>query len=153
MRRLMVLCCAATLVGCAKKEKTPAADSSSMMTMTPPPATMADMAGKWTVRVMPATGDSTLLTYELNATADTAGWTMTAAGRAPIPLRVSPMVGDSVVIEAGPYPSLLRKDIQVWTSSVFRQEGGHLVGTTVAHYSVKTADSVVTLRQDGTKNP
>jgi hypothetical protein len=150
MRRLMVLGCAAVLAACAKKEQPPAADSSAMAT--PPAATMADMAGKWTFQVRREGSDSVLLTYELNATADTSGWTMTFPGRDPIPLRVSPMAGDSVVAEAGPYESALRKGVQVWTHNVIRLEGGNLVGATVAHYS-RGQDTVVNLRQTGTKAP
>ena len=153
MRRLMVLGCAAVLAACAKKEGQPAADTSAMVTPpAPAPAmTMADFAGKWSVKVMPATVDSTLLTYELNATADTTGWTMTFPGRAAIPLRVSPVSGDSVVIEAGPYASALRKNVQVWTHAVARMQGGHIVSTVVAHYATSSPDSVVNLRSDGTR--
>jgi hypothetical protein len=64
MRRLMVLSCAAVLAACAKKDQPPAADSSAMMT--PPAATMADMAGKWTMQNQARRSDSVLLTYELN---------------------------------------------------------------------------------------
>lgn len=152
MRRLTVLACAVVLAACAKKEEaTPAADSSAMAT--PPAPTMADMAGKWTVNVMREGSDSVLLTYDLTATGDTAGWTMMFPGRDPIPLRVSPMAGDSVVAEAGPYESALRKGVQVWTHSVLRMQGGNVMGTTVAHYAVQTADSVVNLRQQGTRAP
>ena len=151
MRRLMVLCSAAVLAACAKKEQPPAADSSAMAT--PPAPTMADMAGKWSMQTRLEGSDSVLLTYELNATADTSGWTITFTGRDPIPVRVTPMAGDSVVTEAGPYASALRKGVQVWTHNVMRMEGGKLVGRTVAHYAVKTADSVATLRAEGTRAP
>lgn len=151
MRRFMVLCCAAVLAACAKKDQPPAADSSAVMT--PPAPTMADMAGKWTVNVMREGSDSVILSYDLAATGDTSGWAMTFPGRDPIPLRVTPMAGDSVVAEAGPYESALRKGVQVWTHSVMRMQGGNLMGTTVAHYAVKTADSLVNLRQQGTRAP
>jgi hypothetical protein len=157
MRRFMLVCCAIGLAACAKKEKAPAADSSAMATPpapAPAPAmTLADLAGKWTVKVMPETGDSTLLTYVLNATADTTGWTMTFPGRAAIPIRVGPVSGDSVVTEAGPYPSALRKGVQVWTHNVTRLKDGKLMGTTVAHYATSKPDSVVNLRSEGTKAP
>ena len=150
MRRLMVLGCVAVLAACAKKDQPPAADSSAMMT--PPAATMADLAGKWTMQTRREGSDSVLLTYELNATADTSGWTMTFPGRDPIALRVSPMAGDSVVSEAGPYESALRKGVQVWTHSVMRMQDGKIVGATVAHYS-SGADTLVNLRQEGTRVP
>jgi hypothetical protein len=151
MRRLMVLSCAAVLAACAKKDQPPATDTTAMMT--PPAATMADMAGKWSVQVMREGSDSVILTYEMNATADTSGWTLTFPGRDPIALRVSPMAGDSVVAEAGPYESALRKGVQVWTHNVMRLSAGSLVGTSVAHYAVSTPDSVVNLHSTGTKAP
>lgn len=150
MRRLMALGCAAVLVACAKKDQPPATDTTAMMT--PPAATMADMAGKWTFQVRREGSDSVLMTYELNASADTSGWTMMFPGRDPIALRVSPMAGDSVVAEAGPYESALRKGVQVWTHSVLRLDAGKIVGATVAHYA-SGADTVVNLRQEGTKAP
>ena len=151
MRCLTVLCCAAVLAACAKKEQPPAADSSAMAT--PPAATMADMAGTWSVKTMPMGSDSVLLTYEMTATADTSGWMITFPGRDPIPARVSPMMGDSVIIEAGPYESALRKGVQVWIHSVARLDGGKMVSSTVAHYAVNTPDSVVNLRGEGTRAP
>jgi len=36
---------------------------------------------------------------------------------------------------------------------VFHLQNGMLKGTTIAHYSVKTADSVRTLMTEGTKKP
>jgi hypothetical protein len=152
MRRFTVLCCVAVLAACAKKDQPPAADSSAMMT--PPAATMADLAGKWNFQTKREGSDSVLLTYELNATADTSGWTITFPGRDPIPVRVvAAMAGDSVVTEAGPYESALRKGVQVWTHNVFHLESGSLRGTSVAHYAVNTADSVVNLTSTGTKAP
>jgi hypothetical protein len=154
MHRFALVCCAVALVGCAKKEPKPAADSSAMVT--PPAAApaidLAQVAGKWTVRVMPEATDSTILTYELNATADPAGWTLTFPGRQPIPLRVTPS-GDSLIIDAGPYESALRKGVQVTTHSITRMAGGMLVSNVVAHYAVSSPDSVTHLRSEGTRNP
>lgn len=154
MRRFTLVCCAAVLASCAKKDNTPAADSSAMATPPAPAAiNLADVAGKWTVRVMPEMGDSTLVTYELNATGETTGWTMTFPGRPAIPFRIVSVAGDSVMTEAGPFESALRKGVQVWTEGVFRLEGGRLMGTTVAHYTTTNPDSVITLRSEGTRAP
>ena len=49
---------------------------------------LADVAGKWTVRATPESGDTTTTTYVLTATADTSGWTVTYPGGQPIPVRV-----------------------------------------------------------------
>ena len=53
--------------------------------------------------------------------------------------------------DAGPYESVLRKGVKVTTHSVFRLQDGKLVGTTVAHYAIKGADSVRNLRSEGTR--
>ena len=130
------LCCAAALGGCTKTEKQPAADTAAMAAEAPAPAaiSLADVAGKWRVRGMSETGDSTLVTFELNATADPSGWTFIFPNRKPIPVRVT-TAGDSIMTEAGPYESVLRKGVQVTTRGVLRLEGGKLVGTTVARYA------------------
>jgi len=116
------------------------------------PINLASLAGMWTVKVMPATSDSVVTTYMLTATADTAGWTMTFPDRKPIPLHVS-VSGDTVMITAPQYESVLRKGVMVTTNSVLHLVGDTLMGATTAHYNVKTADSVVALRGKGTKMP
>ena len=157
MRSTIILCCAAALVGCAKSEK-PAADTTpAAATPAPPPPPpalkLSDVAGKWTVTGRSETGDS-LLTYVFTATGDTTGWSIKFPDRAkPVPVHVVAVAGDSVVIAAGPFPSALRKGVTVRTSGPIRIQNGKLVGTTVAHYSVKTADSVRTIRMEGTRKP
>ena len=148
MRRIAIIgCCTAAVVGCAKTEtKAPAVSQAP-----PPPAlALADVAGKWTVRGMNEAKDSTLVTYQLNATADTSGWTITFPNRKqPIPVRVTTVGGDSLVIEAGPYASVLRKGVQVSTHGVLRLQGGKLVGLTLAHYTTSKPDSVRRIAMEG----
>lgn len=153
MRRILLSLMAVGLAGCAKKDSPPAADSSAMMAP-PAPATMnlASVAGSWNMQTMPADRDTVLVSYVLTATADTAGWTLTFPGRAPIPIRILAVAGDSVVSEAGPYESALRPGVQVTTTTVNRMEGDALVGTTVARYSAGP-DTVLHLRSRGTKAP
>lgn len=110
---------------------------------------LADMAGRWNVRAMPATGDSTLVTYQLVATADTTGWNVTFPNRPPIAARVVAVAGDSIVTEVGPYQSVLRKGVTVWTRNVSRLHGGNLVGTFTAHYSTSGPDSLFYGRHEG----
>jgi hypothetical protein len=86
----------------------------------------------------------------LTATANTSGWTITFPGRKPIAERIT-VGGDSIIAEAGPYPSVRRKGVTVTTNGVLRLQGGNLVGTNTAHYKVKTADSVLTLNTTGTR--
>jgi len=152
MRRFtMLCCCAVAVVGCAKPEtKAPAA---SQTPPPPPPLSLADVAGKWTVKGMNEARDTTLVTYQLNTTADTSGWTILFPNRKPIPARVAAVAGDSLVMDAGPYESVLRKGMQVTTHGVLRLQNGKLVGLTVAHYKTATADSVRRIPMEGTRTP
>ena len=157
MRSTIILCCAAALVGCAKSEK-PAADTTpAAATPAPPPPPpalkLSDVAGKWKVTGRSETGDS-LLTYVFTATGDTTGWSMKFTDRAkPVVVHVTAVAGDSIVIDAGPYPSVLRKGVQVRTHGTMRLQDGKLVGGTVARYTVKTADSVRHIRTEATRAP
>lgn len=160
--RIAICCCAAVLAGCAKKESA-SADSTSAMasstssttatstTTTPAPLNLADVAGKWNMRSVPMSGDTSATTYVLTATANTSGWSMKFPGRAtPVPVKVS-VDGDSIMLAAGPYSSVRRKGVQVTTYGVARLQNGSIVGSTTAHYKVKTADSVLVLSMTGTK--
>lgn len=150
MRRLSLVVAVAAFAACGPKEQ-PAADTSAMAT--PPAAPMlslSDVAGTWTAKVMRQDSDSVILTYELVASADPTAWTITFAGRPPVPMHPT-ADGDSIIVSAGPYESALRKGVQVTTSGVFRLVNGELVGTTTAHYQTKTADSVATFRSVATK--
>jgi len=163
--RVAICCCAAVLAGCAKKDQG-VTDSTAMMASStsstttatttptpPPPATvnLADVAGKWDMHSVPASGtDTTSTNYVLTATATTSGWTISFPKRKPIAATVSTN-GDSIMIDAGPFSSARRKNVMVVTHTVERLSNGMLNGTTVAHYAVKTPDSVLTLTSTGTK--
>ncbi len=165
MRHLALLSCFAVLAACAKTEKQPAADVSaappgdtSMAAAAPAPApamaaplALSDLAGKWTMRVTRAGSDSALVTFEMIATADKAGWTFNMPKRKPIAVRIVSVAGDSVVAEAGPYESVLRKGVQVTTDNTLRLKDGKLVGKTIAHYKTTKPDSVLELQVEGTR--
>jgi hypothetical protein len=142
------------LAGCARKDDA-AVDTTAdtaAVTTGPVPVNLADVAGKWNVTAVPATGtDTTPTNSVITATSTTSGWTMTLPGRQPQPMRVT-VDADSIMSEVGPYASVRRK-AQVTTNSVMRLEGGRLVGRTTAHYSVKTADSVLVLNTVATRAP
>lgn len=145
MRPVLLLCCALSLAACAKSGEQAGGQAAATLNL-------ADVAGKWTIQGMAEGSDSVLITYEMNATATTEGWTTVLPGRpAPIPLHVIPG-GDSVVIHAGPFESVLRPGVQVSTESASRLVNGQLEGWTVAHYQgVAGADSVARLRTRGTR--
>ena len=156
MRRLMLGCCAITVIGCNKPKEQPPMESTAAAPeapAAPAPIALADIAGKWSVRTMAETGDSVLVSYELVASSDTSGWSLNFPKRKPIPMRVVAVAGDSIVTEAGPFESALRKGIKVSVQSVTRLQDGKMVGTTVAHYATTGADSVRNLRFEGTRAP
>jgi hypothetical protein len=148
----------AVLTACAKKDNA-ATDTTAAMDTTgaaaaPAPAAaplaLSDVAGKWNMKSIPTTGDTTPTTYVLDAKSTASGWTITFPGRKPIAERVR-VDGDSLILNAGPYESVRRKGVQVVTDGVLRLQGGNLVGNNTAHYRVKTADSVLTLNTQGTR--
>jgi hypothetical protein len=145
MRRIALLCSATLLIACAKTE-TPPADTGMAVAPAPPPApapiSLNDVAGKYDVTGKNEAGDSTLVTYELNATGDTTGWTITFPKRKPIAQRVVSVTGDSIVVEAGPYESAITKGVQVRTHTVYRLQDGKLMGRTVARYDTKGPDTL-----------
>ena len=145
----------AVLAGCAKKDDA-AVDTMASDTAGVPaaaPINLADVAGRWNVRAVPVSGDTTPTNSVITATANTSGWTITFPGGKPIPMRVT-VDGDSIMSETGPYASVRRKGLQVVTNGVMRLQGGNLVGTTTAHFQkTKTADSVLVLNTTGTRAP
>ena len=129
-------------------------DSMNAMGAAPAAAlSLNDVAGTWQLVARPADGKDTTATMStLTATADTTGWTMTFGKAKPVPLHVS-VSGDSIISVSDVYPSARRKGVMVHTTSAFHLRGDKLAGTTVAHYKVKTADSVLTLLSEATKAP
>ncbi len=156
MRSLTMYCCLIILAGCAKPEQQAGKDANlDSLGAGAAPATisLAALAGTWTVRTMATTSDSTLLTFELIATSDQSGWIFNFPNRPPVSVRIIAVAGDSIVTEAGPYESVLRKGVQVSTHSVMRLQEGALVGSTVAHYTTSGSDSAISLRMHGTRAP
>lgn len=155
MRNFTLAVAVLALAGCSKKDEQPSADTPQMIpaAATEPavkPISLADVAGEWDVTARNEAGDSVLTKYVL--TADTTGWGIKFPDRKePVAARVVAVAGDSIVTVSGPYASVLRKGVQVTTDGVWRLKDGKLVGRSVAHYNVKTADSVRVIVTEGTK--
>jgi len=147
--RTIVIGLAVAAVACGPKpDAAPPADTTTAVAPAPPPVSLSSFAGRWRVVGRNEATNDSLITYELTATADTAGWTILLPGQtAPIPVRVA-LQGSEVRVDAGPYPSVLRKGVQVTTDAMIRLEGDSLVGSTTAHYSAGP-DSVLRLRTVG----
>jgi len=93
-------------------------------------------AGTWHTKTMIGPKDSVATTFVLTIAADGKSATIKFPSRDPIPTRILAMGGDSVVTEAGPYPSVLRPG-QTVTSlrAVAHYKGNTMTGTFEAHYT------------------
>ncbi|MGH6691452.1 MAG: hypothetical protein ACREF4_12340 [Gammaproteobacteria bacterium] len=113
------------------------------------PATIAleDVAGTWNVTAVMEMGDTTHSV--LVATTEITGWTRTFTNRDPIEVRVVAVGGDSIVVEAGPYQSVVRPELQVTTLTVYRLQDGSLIGDGTSHFVTTGADSVMRTRSVG----
>jgi hypothetical protein len=113
---------------------------------------LRSMAGTWDMTARPTAGrDSTPTRVRLNATADTTGWTMVLGGQTvPLHVRVS---GDTVITMSDPYSSVRREGVTVRTSGTHVVDGDRLVGTTIAHYVVKGADSARVFKTEARRLP
>lgn len=155
MRRFAFSCCAAILVGCGKSEVQPARDTTALAPAAPESRagiSLADIAGKWRLRTTDEAGGNAVES-ELRATSDTSSWTLTRPDRKTIPVRVLAVAGDSIIAEAGPYESALRKGVQVRARMILRLQGGKLLGTTEARYTIHGRDSVANRQTEGTRAP
>jgi len=155
MRRLALLG-SILFVACSKAEAPPADTAAAAAPVEPAapaaaPISLAAVAGKYAVTGKNEAGDSTLVTYELNATADTTGWTLTFPNRKPIPIHIVSVAGDSIVMMSGPYESAIKKGVMVTTNTVSRMQDGKLESRTVAHYAVKGPDSVRIVVAEGVR--
>jgi len=156
--RIALCSSAAALSACAKKENATVDTSGAMASSTASTSSttssggtvnLADVAGKWNMKSVPMSGDTTTTTYVLTATSNTSGWTITLPNRPqPVPVKVS-VDGDSIMLAAGPFPSVRRRGLEVTTFSVARLQSGRLNGSTTAHYKTKGADSVLVLSTTG----
>lgn len=114
----------------------------------PQSITLPEVAGVWHVQTMIGPKDSVVATLDLSQTSNDAGWTMTFPGRAPIPVRVVALGGDSIVWQAGPYTSTRRVGQTVMLRTVGHYKGDEMWGTFEADYSVsgKTSGKVTAKR-------
>lgn len=157
MRAVRMGWIAIALVGCSKPGDKPAetadAAATAMADAAPEAISLGDIAGTWAVHSTVQGDESKSVTYDLTATADTSGWTITFPGREPIPTRVVAVEGDSIVTESGPFESALRQGVQVNARVVTRLRGDKLVGHTVARYQVTGPDTVTHLDFEGSRKP
>ena len=101
------------------------------------PAPAAAKCTAWDVKTMIGPKDSVVTTSVLQSSPDGKTWSMKLASRPdPIPVRVLVAGGDSMVTEAGPFPSVLRPGQTVTTLHVVSHtKGSTMSGTMEAHYA------------------
>jgi hypothetical protein len=148
MSRAALLLVLPMMLACTPAEETPMADTPAVTAEAPAPL---NYAGNWTVTNMPEGRDTVLVTYDMVATNDQSGWSLSLPGRPVLRPRVVSISADSVVLELDPFESVLRPGQMVTTHTVFRMEGDRLVGTTIARYPTGGADSVTVLRTTATR--
>ncbi len=97
---------------------------------------LSDIAGNWATKTLVGPKDSVVLTGVFTATADGKGGTMQFPNHEPIPTRVVAVGGDSVITEAGPYPSALRAGQTVTLLRIIAHYKGDVMNATFeAHYA------------------
>lgn len=152
LRGLALLCSGMLLFGCAGSdtadETQGTADEAAMEQTSA--MTLGDLAGTWSMQVMSETGDTTLTTFMLTATADPASWTITFPDGGTVTGTVT-LDGDSVMGDFGPYASQLREGLTVSVRSTIRMDGDQMIGTFVGTYETAEADSVLNGRLAGSR--
>jgi hypothetical protein len=114
---------------------------------------LSDLAGVWHVQTMIGPADSVVATLELTETASDKGWSMVLADHPRVPVRLLTVGGDSVVWEAGPYPSTRRVGQTVVLRTVGHYKGGAMWGSFEATYSAngKVSGKVRGQREQSTR--
>lgn len=157
MRSLTLLAGAIVLAGCTKAGDRSVGAATTGDTAAPAattaeatPISLSELAGTWKVRTTDEQGGTPIET-EIRATADRSGWTMVGPDKKTVPVKVVSVGGDSIVTEAGPFPSYVLKGAKVSTRTVYRLQGDKLVGNTEARYKIGGRDSVAQRPAEGTR--
>jgi len=95
----------------------------------------AGVAGTWEGKTTVGPKDSVIATTVTTATANATGWTVQLPNRPLLQARVVAAGGDSVVIEMGPYESILKKGLKATTRLSGHYKGDAMTGTFEAKYS------------------
>jgi hypothetical protein len=110
---------------------------------------LTDVAGVWEYRATVHPADTLVIVSVLVATADRNGWTIKHGNDPSLPLRVTAVGGDSIVIEAGPYPSTLKPGQTVLRNRIIMHyHGDRMAGAFEARYA---SGDVVSGKADATR--
>ena len=113
---------------------------------------LSDVAGVWDYRATVGATSRTVVASVLTATGTTTGWTIKHENDPAVPVRVLEVGGDTIVAEAGPYPSTLRPGQTVSRLHiVLHYDGGDTMhGAFDAHYA---SGDVISGRVDAVRTP
>jgi hypothetical protein len=150
MQRNIIVASALLLAACAAGDR-PQEEELEPVTTAAAAISPADVAGIWDVEVTNVAGDSVLTTYTLHATDSWNGWMMRFHDGQSVDLRIMETGGDSLIVEAGPYPSVLRPGVQVSTRTVMRVDGQQMHGSGKATYQLEGGASELPLRYTGSR--
>ncbi len=142
MRRFSALLMATGLVACGGGDN--AADDVVEVEGVPAGIALADVAGSWNLTGTPEMEPftPTSIAYSMTATDSAYGWTFTFPEQDPLDIRIIAVEGDSIVVEAGPFESVIRDGVMVSTRTVMRLEDGMLVGTFLATYETDPVETL-----------
>ena len=150
MRHAVLLGSAVILAACSRADSPPATDTATAVSEAPAASSLASFAGTWDVNVMPEGSDSVATTHVLNVT-DPAAWRLEFSDRPGAPIHVTGMRGDTVLAEAGPFESGVRRGVQVRTTNAYWLQDGKIMGRTTARYETTGADTVRHFHSVGTR--
>ncbi len=148
MRITALIGVAVVAAACSSKEAPPATDTTAAM---PAETSAATMAGMWDVNVMPVGKDTVVTSYVLDATDSTALKFVFTGRTDTIPMRSTGQSGDTLLAEAGPFPSGIQSSQQVSVKTKSWMQNGQVMMEVDAHYEGTPADSIVKLRAVGTR--
>jgi hypothetical protein len=143
MRALPIMMLAVLCAACGADN--PRANAAVAAAAAPP----ADLPGSWAVSAFRAGSDIAYVSYDMRATADTSGWTVTFPGREPMAVRVLSASPDSIDVVLGPYPSAVRQGVMVTAHTVGRVVGDRIEGRFAARYASGGPDAEVTGQFEG----
>ena len=138
------------LAACSKADAPAPADTAATGAIPPTATTRGSFAGVWDVSVMPEGSDSVATTHVLNVS-DTSAWVLEFSDRPSTPLRITGMSGDTVMAEAGPFESGVRRGVQVRTTNSYWLQDGKVMGRTTARYETTGSDTLRRFHSVGTK--
>ncbi len=112
----------------------------------PQPAAAPRECRAWAGKTLFGPKDSVVTPWVL-VSVDGKSWTLHFPNRDPVPVRVLASGGDSIVMEFGPYSSIMRPGQMVTVRSVGHVKGNEMTGTFESHFA---AGDVVRGKQTAT---